>query len=249
MIDDIKKSFTSAFDKRTRSPLYATFAISWCIWNWKAIYYIFVVKSDVDFDERVYELSHNITTQWTLAWGPIISTIVILVGLEFISGYVYQLSLYYKKRRIKIKQRFEEKELLTVEQSFAIKEENKRAHEATAKLVNDRDNIISGMNLRIEELLKENESLKQLKNTPTRNQINSEVERLGKKLSDDGMTEQFIELANFLGSKSLNLNHIDRALLLYFEDNKLIKTSINSSNYYKLTDIGISTLDFLLLKI
>jgi len=151
MLEDIKKSFTSAFDKRARSPLYGTLILSWCLWNWKAIYYVIVVPYSVEYDDRIYELTHNLSNWLTLWAGPILSTVFILGFVELLSNQVYRLSMYYRKQRIEIKQKYEGMELLDIEQSYQLKEENKKAKESLAKVTNDKDKIITELNSKIVE--------------------------------------------------------------------------------------------------
>jgi hypothetical protein len=41
MLDDFRKSINSVLYERMTSPLFGALLISWCIWNWDILYFLF----------------------------------------------------------------------------------------------------------------------------------------------------------------------------------------------------------------
>lgn len=144
MIDEFKKSIQSNLYEKTRSPLYGTLIISWVIWNWKAIYYVFVVDSSENFFTRL-DCINDLTSYWTLYLGPIISSVVFLVAFEWAANYSFWLSVFYKTWRSNKKHITEGKRLITYEQSLKLRNDIRKNEEEFEKLLQERDTEIKEM--------------------------------------------------------------------------------------------------------
>ena len=86
MIDELKKSLSAILYERTTSPFYGTLLISWLIWNWKIVYLtVFISESSINTDKINYIVS-NFNDIHCLLIYPLISTIVLLTVVPFISN-------------------------------------------------------------------------------------------------------------------------------------------------------------------
>lgn len=123
MLAELRKSINSILYERTTSPLFGTFIISWCVSNWQIIYLTLFVSEDkvegtkISFIEQEYFDIHHLVTY------PLLSTVILITLVPFISNGAYWLTFKFKKWRIDQKNLIEKKQLLTLEQSIQIREE------------------------------------------------------------------------------------------------------------------------------
>lgn len=247
MLDEIRKSINSSLYERTRSPLYGTLIISWSIWNWKLFYYVFTVNSKTPVFTRIDCIQTTITSNWTLYFGPAISTIIILVAFEFFANYAYWLHIYYKTWRANKKIKTEGKQLLTYEQSLKLRGDIRLKEEEYEKLIQEKE-------LQIKVL---QDTIK-ISNTPENNEIDEKeitnqqvqekkVDMLFKKLKEEDKLEKFKEYCVDI----LNVTSIDSTIPLVKEFVTLglivRKTStFGDKYYYTLTETGRELHDMVL---
>lgn len=95
MVTDIKKSLNEIIYERTTSPFFGTLITSWLIWNWRIIYLTFFIsESKIKPNEIDYILA-NYSDIDHIVWYPIISTILLVTIIPFISNGVYWLSIKF----------------------------------------------------------------------------------------------------------------------------------------------------------
>jgi len=89
--NEIALSLKSAIKERLVGAMYGTFIISWCIWNWEAIYITFFVSQDLILETtKQLKIDYLLTSYswvgfWSGFWqltkllfGPAVSTILII---------------------------------------------------------------------------------------------------------------------------------------------------------------------------
>ena len=97
MIDELKKSLSAILYERTTSPFYGTLLISWLIWNWKIVYLtLFISENKINTDKINY-ITNNFNDIHCLLIYPLISTVVLLTVIPYISNGAYWLSLKFNK--------------------------------------------------------------------------------------------------------------------------------------------------------
>jgi len=161
MIDDLKKSFKEIIYERTTSPFYGTLITSWLIWNWRIIYVTFFVSESKVGKNKIDYIIDNFSDIMHIVVYPILSTIILLTVIPFLSNGAFWLSLKFNKWKVDQKNVVDKKKLLSLEQSINLREEIARQEERFAKLVDNKNLEISQLNLEISELKDKNEGFRQ----------------------------------------------------------------------------------------
>ena len=114
MLKDLQKSVNSILHERVSSPLFGTFILTWLGWNWKIVLYIFTVSKTVSAEDRMdYILSRLNDTSHSI-WYPILSTMMLLTVVPFISLGALWLKLWFDWQRNRLKNAMEGKQLLSI---------------------------------------------------------------------------------------------------------------------------------------
>ena len=145
MINDTKNSINKILYERLTSPFYGTFILSWLIWNWRIIYLTFFVSENkIDTDKISYIIS-NFSELKHIVFLPLISTIILITVFPFFTNRAYWISLLYNQWKINKRNKVQEKELLTIEQSINLREQIKTQEKRFEELLEDK-------NLKIKQL-------------------------------------------------------------------------------------------------
>ena len=228
-MDTISKSISASLYEKTKSPLYGTIIISWSVWNWKFIYYLFAVNKNTEYSHRLDYIQNELTSNWTLFYGPIISTILILTVIELIANYSYWLSLLYKTWRVNKKATTEGKQLLTFEQSLKLRNDLKIKEEGFEKLIQDKEESIKTLESTIFQLNKTiTESKKdnaKIVKTPQKDEqhVNNDYKELILNKSVSGYIDQIYRLIKT--RESLLRNGIPQSTIDFFEAKDYIKST------------------------
>lgn len=230
-MEEIKKSISAILYERTTSPLFGTLICSWLLWNWKIPYLSFFVSENkleinkVDYIIANYNDFHHLITY------PLISTLILLTLIPFVSNGAYWLSINFENWKLKHKNIIESKQLLTVEQSIELREQILKQEERFSKLVQDKNSEI--------ELLKkqiDNEKIME-KGSEKTDDSNAELEKLAKRIMSNS-TE--LETFNYI-TKSIQSNYRMQndanvtKLIALLESYDII---YKPEALYKFTDIG-----------
>ena len=200
IMEEIKKSFNAILYKRTTSPLYGTFIITWLIWNWKSVYVtLFVSEKTIKKDKLTYILENHFIDDKHWLIYPIFSTILLLTIFPFISNGAYWLSLKFSKWKRDKKNEVELKQLLTHEQSIELREQILNQAERFEKLLSDK-------NLKIEQL--ENKLF------IIEKQINTDEDSIYDE--NKGNNEELINLSEKIKFNEIEKNYYD-ALVRYIQ--------------------------------
>lgn len=150
MIDDLKKSFDQIIYERTASPFYGSFIVSWSLWNWKIIYLTFFVSQDkIDLNKIDYIVT-NFSKIENVFVFPLISSILIITVVPFITNGAYWLSLKFNKWRVDQKNIVDKKQLLSIEQSIELREQISKQEERFIKLIEDKNLEIKQLNIELQ---------------------------------------------------------------------------------------------------
>ncbi|MFT6948831.1 MAG: hypothetical protein ACJARP_003265 [Vicingaceae bacterium] len=151
MIDNIKKSLSTILYERTSSPLYGTLIVSWLIWNWKIIYLTFFVSEAKIKIDKISYIIENLSEISNLIIYPLISTLILLTIIPFISNGAFWLNLKFENWKKDKKNEVEKKQLLTLEQSIEIREQLLNQENRFEKLLEDKNNEITQLKAIIDE--------------------------------------------------------------------------------------------------
>ncbi|MCD0464233.1 hypothetical protein [Flavobacterium sp. ENC] len=142
MIEEIKKSINSIFIERVSSPFYGTLIVSWLIWNWKIAYLTFFVDQKKISITKIEFIVKNYSDVWHLVYWPLISTLILLTIIPFVTNGAYWLDLKFTTWRVNQKNEIEGKRLLTLEQSIKLRSELRELEENFEKLLDKKNEEI-----------------------------------------------------------------------------------------------------------
>jgi hypothetical protein len=237
-MEEIKKSISAILYERTTSPLFGTLFFSWFIWNWKIPYLSFFVSENKLNINKIDYILENYSDTNNLVTYPLISTLLLLTVIPFISNGAYWLSINFENWKIKNKNLIENKQLLTIEQSIELREQIFKQEERFSKLVQDK-------NSEIELLRGQIDQNKTIENSSDSNDnSNLELQSLAQRIMNNA-----IELETF--------NYITQSI----QNNTRMKTDINITKLiallesynvifkpeavYKFTDVGRKLLRYI----
>jgi hypothetical protein len=165
MIDEIKKSINSIFSDRISSPFYGTLIVSWLIWNWKIVYLTFFIDQDQIAGNKIEFIQTHYSDIHVLVTFPILSTIVLLTVLPFITNGAFWLDTVFTTWRINQKNKIEGKQLLTIEQSIRLRTEIRELEESIEKLLEKKNEEIKMLKQELELKSKPSTTPSSSKNT------------------------------------------------------------------------------------
>jgi hypothetical protein len=239
MIDDLKKSFNEIIYERTTSPLYGTIITSWLIWNWRIIYLIFFVSEKKIEGHKIDYILDNYSNIEHILIFPLISTILLITVVPFLSNGAFWLSLKFNKWKVDQKNKVDKKQLLTLEQSISLREEISKQEERSGKLVENK-------NLEIAQLQNQLEEYKNNKPTALETVINSaqhdaysDIEKLAERIkTDQKELNQYEKVLSLIqaGYQLTDRGDIDVKFIALLESYDVIENKANG--VYKFTDLG-----------
>lgn len=238
MLTEFRKSIDSIFSERIASPFYGTLTISWLIWNWKIIYLtLFISENKITTDKINYIIS-NYSDIHILAYYPLLSTLLLLTLIPFLSNSAFWLSMTFNKWKIDQKNIIEKRQLLTLEQSINIREEIRNQEEKFEKLLQKKDEQISILNAQLTPSSETNIGKKQIKGTANVSE--------NKYLWDYSEFERNTKVSSFFDKiiatikKNLRLEGIiPDEIIDFYTLNEIIAQDLRKQNgYFELTDKG-----------
>jgi hypothetical protein len=145
MLDDFRKSVQLILHERLTSPLSGAFFISWIVWNWRAVYYVFFSEASLPIAQRLVYINSNFVDLGHNLLYPVLSTIF-LVGVYpvFTTGALW-VWLKFRTWQNRIKNKIERQTLLTAEQSFAVRLESTKARADFDNLMKSKDDEIASL--------------------------------------------------------------------------------------------------------
>jgi hypothetical protein len=168
MIDEIKKSINSIFTDRISSPFYGTLIVSWLIWNWKIVYLTLFIDQERISGTKIDYIQSNYSSIHSLLTFPLVSTIILLTILPFVTNAAFWLDIVFTTWRVNQKNRIEGKQLLTIEQSIRLRTEIRELEESIEKLLEKKNEEIKVLKQELELKNKPSASLSPSKSTSKR---------------------------------------------------------------------------------
>ncbi|TMU57119.1 hypothetical protein [Flagellimonas algicola] len=238
MIYEIKKSINSILYERVSSPLFGTFIVSWLIWNWRIVYLTFFVDSDKIELNKVDFILKNYNQVEFLVWYPLISTVILITIIPFISNGAYWLNLRFSQWKIDQKKIIEKKQLLSIEQSIKLREQFSDMEKRFDNLLSEKNDEIKQLELTIDDLRESNE---RFKNAPKATKTNQkELRELALRINQNSELKIALERINqYIQGGYTGIakdEQLSSKLLSYFESNEIISNS--GKGMYELTEIG-----------
>lgn len=185
-MSDLRKSINSILHERLTSPLYGTFIVSWLVWNWKIIYLTIVVSESKLKTDKITYIKEHFYDLCNLLWYPLLSTILLLTIVPFISNGAFWLSTKFNRWKQEQKNLIERKQLLTLEQSIDLREEIARQEERFEKMLADKNLRIK----QLEQILSDADSGKELEYDSLDYQMDEELIQLAEKIRGDASLER-----------------------------------------------------------
>lgn len=242
-MEEIKKSISAILYERTTSPLFGTLILSWIIWNWKILYLTFFISDNkIEGTKIDYIMAHFSDKEHILIF-PLISTVLLLTIIPFISNGAFWLSLTFEKWKVDKKNIIDRKQLLTMEQSIELREEISKQEERFAKLVETKNKEITQLNNVIEEF-NINKSPDKIKNTITETEIKNnqnptELEEFALRIkTNDKELKEYENVINYIqkGYSPVDKSDVSSRLITLLESYNIIERKPNSA--YAITNDG-----------
>jgi hypothetical protein len=231
MLSEFKKSTNNILYERVTSPFYGTLVLAWIIWNWKIIYLTFFIsESKIDSSKIDYIIAHYSDVNH-LVYYPIISTVLIITIFPFLSNGAYWLHLKFRKWKIDSKNKIEDKQLLTLEQSIIIRKELRDKEKEFEELLSNKD-------LEIKTLSKELENISNVNSEePKKEQENTtSYENDYRRFKNDSYAfKNFSKIAKQLRKNYTFPSDTSEDIIEYYELNDIVN---KSSSLYVLTGKG-----------
>ena len=236
MIDDLKKSINEIIYERTTSPFYGTLITSWLIWNWKIFYLSFFISENRINGNKIDYIINNCSEIEHILTYPIISSIIILTLVPFVSNGAFWLSLKFNKWRIDQKNIVDMKQLLSIEQSIELREEISKQEERFAKLVASKNLEITQLQSQLE---KYHDSINIAPNIIETAYNESELLKLSERIkANTKESQQFEKILSLVqqGYRLAGREDIDSKFISLLESYDLIENKGNGG--YKITSVG-----------
>lgn len=237
MVDEIKKSVNSILYERARSPFFGTFAISWLFWNWR-IFYITLFMDTNAIPNKLDFIHKYLYNQAHLIWYPLVSTIVLLTLVQFISNGAFWLDMKFRKWRTDQRHEIEKKQLLTVEQSLLLREQIKAQEERFQKITAEKEQEIKLLKAELLEATKKPEEKVITVKVP-KEKAPDDIDILFNKIKAKGFVQDFLSVGKMVNKGEYIRN--DHTQTNYFIELGLLKfkgSGIGDSKIYNLTPDG-----------
>lgn len=240
MLSDFKKSIDNILYDRLSSPLFGAFACSWCIWNWKIIYLTIFVDSRL-VGNKIDFITKNYSSESHLLYYPILSTLFLILLYPLISTGAFWTSLKFEKMKNNLRNKEENKQLLSLEQSIQLRKEVRSQDEKFDRLLNKKNEEIEILNKEVENYRKQlnviNQSVSELPTETKETIYQTDFTQLQ---SNQKLYKEFEKIAS-KAQKELNMfpegHTIDRQLFDYFLANDIIDKGVKVGTY-KFTEKG-----------
>jgi len=142
--------------ERAASPLLGSLVISWSVWNYK---FLLLWVSGMTYSEKLRYInllySHDYHIYWQGMILPFITSMLYLFVFPYPAKFVYSFSLSRQEEMNKVKNEKQNNELLTVEQSRAIRQQLADVEKDADALIERKDRAIEVRDREIEELRKQ----------------------------------------------------------------------------------------------
>ncbi|WP_318440071.1 hypothetical protein [Photobacterium leiognathi] len=156
MIADAMTSIKAYLYEKSTSPLLGSLVISWCAWNYK---FLLMLVSGLSFPDKLryinilYSNDYECYFQGMLL--PLLTSILYLFVFPYPAQFVYKFSLGKQKALNELKNQIQENELLTLEQSRAIRNQLAEREKYFEELIERKDRALEDKGRELEAKDKE----------------------------------------------------------------------------------------------
>lgn len=209
MLSEFKKSIQSIMYERLSNPFSGALLFSWVVWNWKAIFYLLFSTDNVIF--RIMYIEREYVNWWNNLIFPIATTIFFIGLYPYITTYAYQVWLRHKKRQNDIKNKIQNNQLLTLEQSIALRSQLDNTVKEYRRLINDAETEKASLKKQIQD--RDKTSDKSLENLKRENRLlekkNNDIVKNIDRLMQDVKNEIFQLIKSIPHDKKIKLEDLD----------------------------------------
>jgi len=145
MITEFRKSIQSVLYERITSPLSGALFFSWIIWNWKILVYLFFDNSQINPDLKIDFIINNYLNLSTSFLYPVGSAILLIAVYPLFSTGALKIWLKYKNWQRRIKNEEENKQLLSKDDSYALRREILAKEDEFDKIFKKKDDEIKSL--------------------------------------------------------------------------------------------------------
>ena len=151
---ELTNSLKAVLYSRVSSPIYSTFILAWCVYNWEAVLTLLfseeALKVRIETCRALFYTDGSFDWQ-TLKW-PALTTISFLAAKPVAESILYVLSARLHAWAENLRDSFNESRRLTSEQSQAYVEELNRDRERYNNLLVERNQEVESLNERAESM-------------------------------------------------------------------------------------------------
>ncbi len=150
MVTEFRKSINSILYQRITGPLSGTFLLAWIITNWKIIYVTLFISQDKLTKNKIDYIIENYWDNWHLICYPSIVTVILIVVYPLFSMGALWLNLMYNALALRIKNKVQKTQVLSVEQSLQLRQEIDNYRIIFHNRLADKDDEIKTLTTKIE---------------------------------------------------------------------------------------------------
>ena len=218
--------------RRISSPFYGTLIVSWLLWNWKISYVTFFIDSYKLKENKIDYIFTNCNDFHHLVTFPLVSTLIILTIVPFITNGAYWITLIFDQWRINKKNEVERKQLLSLEQSIQLRSEIQSQEEKFDKLLKSKNEEIALLKQQLEVALIGSKNVQP--NIIVEKDYKVEIEDF---LNNQRILQHLDEIAKHVQNGYRMSDTIPNDVLSYFVANDLIVNK-GSAGVYDFTNKG-----------
>lgn len=161
-LDEISQSLKASLYDRVSSPLFGTFVISWCLYNYRFLLVVFSSSSIEEKFTYIDTVLHpdRLQTWLSLFVCPAIATFVFLLLYHYPARWIFRIWRTQQKRMKEIRSRIEDETPLTIEESKKFKKQYEKSLGFLQTEIIAKDHRLSALQERLEEVQNANDALK-----------------------------------------------------------------------------------------
>ena len=157
MIDDLFKSAKESIAERLASPLLGSFAIAWCLWNYKFLVILFSAAGVSQTFKLIEHIAFPNPSAIILKGViyPLVSALIYVFAYPYPARFVYAFTLRRQREVNNVKRKIEEETLLTLEESRAVRADFVRLERKYQDDIDNLNSEISRLNAALDQAQKE----------------------------------------------------------------------------------------------
>ncbi len=198
-MSDLSTSLKEIFNERISSPFYGSLIVSWLLWNWKIPYVTFFIDQSRlgDTPNKIDYILKHCSYPLHLTLFPVLSAIVIIVGMPLITNGASWITEIYDTWRINKKNEVQGKRLITEAEQLQLRIEIQNQEEKYSKLIIKKDEEIIILKQQLEIALKQPKP----KNTSSHPQVKKDesyISDLNTFFKDKVVQANFSKMVNYI---------------------------------------------------